>query len=143
MDRRNVIVGDASAGRVSSLMQLVNGLPEDLSAAVVSLSGETESETPFAPDHQSRQADYVQCDVHADAAGERGRRATGHCADGGERRASGRRRYRVEKRSPDVHLDRNSGVTYVLPLPSIAPAVRRLVALGASAGLGGGSPVAV
>jgi two-component system, chemotaxis family, protein-glutamate methylesterase/glutaminase len=31
----------------------------------------------------------------------------------------------------------SGGVTYVLPLPSIAPMVRRLLALGASAGLGG------
>ena len=35
------------------------------------------------------------------------------------------------------------GVTYTLPLASIAPAVRRLVALGAGAGLDGDSPIAV
>jgi len=37
----------------------------------------------------------------------------------------------------------SGGVTYVLPLASIAPAVRRLVALGGGAGLDGGSPIAV
>ena len=34
------------------------------------------------------------------------------------------------------------GVTYILPLASIAPAVRRLVALGARAGLGRDQPSA-
>ena len=38
---------------------------------------------------------------------------------------------------------RSGGVTYVLPLASIAAAVRRLLALGAGAGLDGGSPIAV
>jgi len=37
----------------------------------------------------------------------------------------------------------SGAVTYVLPLASIAPAVRRLVALGAGAGLDGDSPIAV
>lgn len=37
----------------------------------------------------------------------------------------------------------SGGVTYILPLPSIAPAVRRLVALGGGAGLDDGSPIAV
>jgi two-component system, chemotaxis family, protein-glutamate methylesterase/glutaminase len=37
----------------------------------------------------------------------------------------------------------SGGVSYILPLSSIAPAVRRLVALGAGAGLDGGSPIAV
>ena len=37
----------------------------------------------------------------------------------------------------------SGGVTYILPLPSISPAVRRLVALGPSAGLDGESPIAV
>ena len=37
----------------------------------------------------------------------------------------------------------SGGVTYVLPLASIAPAVRRLVALGTAGGLDGGSPIAV
>lgn len=35
----------------------------------------------------------------------------------------------------------SGGVTYILPLVSIAPAVRRLVALGPGAGLDGGPPV--
>ena len=37
----------------------------------------------------------------------------------------------------------SGGVTYILPLASIAPAVRRLVALGSRAGLDDGSPIAV
>jgi two-component system chemotaxis response regulator CheB len=37
----------------------------------------------------------------------------------------------------------SGGVTYVLPLASIAPALRRLVALGGGAGLDGDSPMAV
>jgi len=37
----------------------------------------------------------------------------------------------------------SGGVTYVLPLASIAPAVHRLVALGTAGGLDGGSPIAV
>ena len=37
----------------------------------------------------------------------------------------------------------SGGVTYILPLASIAPAVRRLVALGAEAGLDGDPPVAL
>ena len=37
----------------------------------------------------------------------------------------------------------SGGVTYVLPLASIAPAVRRLVALGPTGGLDGGAPIAV
>jgi two-component system chemotaxis response regulator CheB len=38
---------------------------------------------------------------------------------------------------------KSGGVTYILPLASIAPAVRRLVALGAEAGLDGDPPVAL
>ena len=37
----------------------------------------------------------------------------------------------------------SGGVTYILPLPSIAPAVRRLVALGGGPGLDDGSTIAV
>ena len=41
------------------------------------------------------------------------------------------------------HAIESGGVSFVLPLTAIAPAVRRLVALGASAGLDGSSPIAV
>lgn len=47
MNRCNVIVVGASAGGVSSLMQLVSGLPEDLHAAVA-LALHVPQESPSA-----------------------------------------------------------------------------------------------